>query len=692
MISGRLKIQTAGASLFLFGVVVAGSAQAPVQNGAANPATPTQKTTQTATTPDHAAAYYHYMLAQRYKELAGMYNRGDYVDRAVSEYQQAIEADPDSLFLRVELAELYWRISRVQDAIDEVQQVLKVNPNDAEAHKLLAEIYLRSLGGNQSSASTHELIQKTITEFEAVMRLDPNDLDSKLMLGRLYKINNQPDKAEAIFKEVLESNPDSKSVLANLSQLYYDQGEYTKIIELLKSVPDSKMDPSILYLLGSAYAQIRDFAKADAAFEEALAREPDSEDIRRAYAETLVTQGELQKARDQLNEILKADPEDAPTYLRLSQLDRQMGRFDDARQDLTHAAAFAPDNLEVPYQEALLEDTLGNEDKAISILEDLLKKTEKPDGKYSSAEANNRSVFLQRIGLIYRSEEKYPEAIGYFRQIVALGGDQGARGESLIVETLQLSHQPQQAMDEANAAVEKYPHDRQLSMERASLMGQQGHHDEAVKQLQAMLKGTSEDRDIYLAIAQVYSQAKAYPKAEAAVQKALSLSNNSEDREYALFMLGSVYEREKKFDLAEQQFKQVLAQDPLNDAAANYLGYMLADRGVRLDESIKYIKEALQLEPNNGAYLDSLGWAYYKMNQFDQAQAPLEKAARLIVDDPTIREHLGYVYLRLGKKAQAQQEWEHALQVWHKSDSSDFGPEQANKLRKELNHLKHEAN
>src|SRR5579872_2988680 len=189
MISGRLKVQTAGASLFLFGVIAAGASQAPAQNSAANPATQTNKTARAATSPDHASAYYHYMLAQRYKELAGMYNRGDYVDRAVSEYQQAIEADPDSLFLRVELAELYWRISRVQDAVDEVQQVLKVNPNDVEAHKLLAEIYLRSLGGNQSSAATHELIQKTITEFEAVMRLDPNDLDSKLMLGRLYKVN-----------------------------------------------------------------------------------------------------------------------------------------------------------------------------------------------------------------------------------------------------------------------------------------------------------------------------------------------------------------------------------------------------------------------------------------------------------------------------------------------------------------------
>jgi len=77
---------------------------------------------------------------------------------------------------------------------------------------------------------------------------------------------------------------------------------------------------------------------------------------------------------------------------------------------------------------------------------------------------------------------------------------------------------------------------------------------------------------------------------------------------------------------------------------------MLADQGVRLDESVKYIKDALKIEPNNGAYLDSLGWAYHKMNRNDMAQAPLEKAVKLIPDDPTIREHLGYVYLALGER------------------------------------------
>ena len=678
-----MRFGAAGIAFFLCAAVAASGAQTPAQSKAESAATQ-------AAEPDHASAYYHYMLAQRYKDLAGIYNRSDYVDRAITEYQKAIAADPGSLFLRTQLAELYWRVSRIEDAVNEVQTVLKSNPNDVQAHRLLAHIYLSSLGGTNSGSPTPDMLHKTIAEFETVYRLDPSDTESALMLGRLYKADNQTQKAEAIFEKVLAENPDSRNVLVNLTQLYFDQGEYQKIISLLENIPESKMDPALLYLLGSSYAQNRDFSKAEDAFQKALAREPDSEDIRRAYAEVLMSQGKMQEAREQLEEIVKSDPQSPMSYVRLAQLDRQMGNFDDARKELEQARALAPDNLEIPYQEAVLEDTLGNEDKAITLLQEVLKKTEQPNGKYNPAEANNRAVYLQRLGTIYRGQEKYDQAITTFGQIVALGGDQAPRGKSLIVETLQMNNQNRKALETANAALKEHPKNRELLMQRASLMGVEGHRDEAVGQLEKMLTGSPDDRDIYLAIAQIYSQARLYPKAEEVIQKALALSNDPDDQEYARFMLGSVYEREKKYDLAEEQFRKVLAVDPLNDAASNYLGYMLADRGVRLDESVKYIKDALKIEPNNGAYLDSLGWAYHKMNRNDLAKAPLEKAVELIPNDPTIREHLGYVYLGLGEKAKALEEWEHALKFQHKGVSTDFGPQQAAKLRKQVNNLKHQ--
>jgi tetratricopeptide (TPR) repeat protein len=673
----------AGISLFSFGAASLLFAQTP-------PAVPAPESSPQApaATPDHSRAYYHFMLARRYKELAGVYNRSDYIDRAISEYKQAMEADPESLFLRVELAELYWRVSRLGDAVREAEAVLKTDPDYPDAHRLLARIYWQMLGENAPAKGSKESLRKAIDHLEALTRLNPSDTDSWMVLGRLYKMNNQGAKAEEAFKKILNADPNSKSGLANLAELYFEQGDYDQAIDLLKKLPESDLDGSLLGLLAYAYSQTHDFDNAVSMYEKALAQDPENQELRRAYAEALMGGGKTSEARAELQRILKADPENGATYLRLAQLDRQEGRFDQARQELERAKTLLPDNPEVAYQQALLEDMVGNQDKAIQLLQGLVKQAERPEDQYTAAEANNRAVFLERLGMIYRSQEKFDQAIEAFRQVAGLGKGQAARGEQLIVDTLRQNRQLPKALEEAEAAVQKFPDERPLRILRAYLLGEIGRVEEATQQLQAFLNHTPADREIYLSIAQVYSQAKRYADAEAAIRQALALTPKPGDQEYALFMLGTIFERQKKYDLAEEQFEKVLAVNPLNASAANYLGYMLADRGIRLEESLKYIQKALQLEPNNGAYLDSLGWAYFKMSRYDLAEPPLAKAARLITNDPTIHEHLGHLYLQMGKRTLAQEEWERALKEWPHAVSSDFDADQAAKLQKQLDELK----
>ena len=637
---------------------------------------------------DHAQAYYHFMLARRYQELAGVYNRSDYVDRAISEYKEAIAADPQSLFLRVELAELYWRVARVGDAVHEAEAVLKSNPDYPDAHRLLGRIYWHMLGENQSDQANKESLSKAIEHIEALTRLEPSDTDSWLILGRLYKMNNENQKAEETLKKLLALAPDSKGALSSLAQLYFEQGDYAGAVELLKKVPEADRDPSLLGMLGYAYSQTHDFASAVDCYKKALEADADNQELHRAYADALMSMGDTSAARAEYDKVLKADPDDAQTYLRLAQLDQQEGRFDQARKELDRAKALQPDNVEIPYHQALLEEAVGNQDKAVELLQGLVKSSERPGDQYTVAEANNRAIFLERLGLVYRSQRKYEPAVQTFKQIVALGKTQAPRGEQLIVDTMRQTHQLPQALEEVNSAVQKFPEERSLSILRAYVEGEMGRVDEAVKQLQSLMKNTPADRELYLSLAQVYSQAKQFTEAEQAVDKALGYSSNPEEQEYSRFLLGSIYERQKKYDLAEEQFKKVLAADPLNASAANYLGYMLADRGVRLEESLKYIQKAVELEPNNGAYLDSLGWAYYKMSRYELAAPHLEKAARLMSNDPTVHEHLGHLYLQMGKEGLAEQEWERALKEWPEAESSDFDADQAAKLQKELEELK----
>ena len=116
----------------------------------------------------------------------------------------------------------------------------------------------------------------------------------------------------------------------------------------------------------------------------------------------------------------------------------------------------------------------------------------------------------------------------------------------------------------------------------------------------------------------------------------------------------------------------MLAANPQSAATLNYLGYMNADRDVRLEESLSYIKTAVSLEPTNGAYLDSLGWAYFKLGKYDLAEENLTKASLRMGSDPTVQDHLGDLYQKTGRLKLAAAHWERAVEEWNKTIGSEL--------------------
>lgn len=630
------------------------------------------------------------MLARRLEELGFAYNRPDDVKRAISEFKQAIADNPTSLYLHTQLGQLEWQAGQTPEAVAEAQYALKRDPDNLDAHRLLGDIYLHDLGQSQGQAQQSKALKDAIAQYEAVTRLAPDDTRSAVLLGRLYWLNNEPGKAEDAFKKVLGSHPNSASALSYLGKLLMDQGEYRQALTTLQKIPDNERSPSALEMLGTAYSQTGDLDRAIATYKEALSADPENSDVRRKYADALMQDGKLDAARQQFEKVLKANSQDGLSYLRLAQLNQAEGHFNKAKTLLAQARALLPDDPGVDFQDALLLHATGNDAKAIALLQGLLKNSTRADGHYSPGEASNRAAFLERLGIIYRSSQNYPKALAAFREIAAMGGAQGPQGEALVIETLQTEGKRSQALEEATKAVAKYPKSRSLAIAEATLLGLSGHAPDAVAHLKAIERANG-DPQIELAIAQVYLNAKKYHKAQEVTERVLDLpSLKSDQRENAQFMLGAVYDRQKKYDRAEEQFKTIVASDPLNADAFNYLGYMLANRGVELPQSVAYIKKALQIEPQNAAFLDSLGWAYFKMARYDMALPPLEKAAQKLSTDPTVLDHLGNVYLKLGKTKQAAETWRLALKQFPSATDSDFTAAQAAKLQKQLSRVERE--
>jgi tetratricopeptide (TPR) repeat protein len=661
-----------------------------VQGGqSSGAATGPQAPPSSAKTTDRSQAYYHYTLAHMYEELVSIYQSTEFANKAVEEYKLAIQNDPDSEYLNSGLAELYAKTGRIRDAVEEAQDLIKRDPDNLEARKLLGRIYLRGLGDLQSGAQSEEVLKRAIEQYEQIARLEPKNPDNHILLGRLYRVANNMPKAEAEFKTAvaLQPGPDGKyseEAVTLLAYLYNDEGDPAKAVEVLNAVPEADRTSKLYSALGFTYEQEHKYKEAVTAYRAAVDQDKDNLEATRGLAQNLLNDNQPEAALDQYKAIVDADPHDAQSYLHMAEIYRKTGAFDKAIDALKKADSEVQDSLEVPYNMAVIYEAQGKYEEAAKALEDLIKKTDKADGKYSASEKNNRSVFFERLGSVYRDENKTQFAVDTFRRMLDLGDDSAQRGYQQIIETYQNARDWKDATAAAQEAVNRLPKDRNLKLVLAAQLADSGEPDAALAQAKSLLKGNAEDRDIYIALAQMNARLKRWPEAEESIKKAQDLSTKPDDRAYVDFILASMYERQKKYDEAEDTFKHVIAVDPNNAVALNYLGYMLADRGVRLDEAMGYIKRAVQLDPQNGAYLDSLGWAYLKMGNYDMAEENLRKALERVNNDPTVLDHMGDLFQKTDRLKLAAGYWERALQEWNKTVSAEVDQTDVAKVQKKL--------
>ncbi len=636
---------------------------------------------------DRGAAYYHYMLAHMYEEMVTAYGRSDLANKSIEEYRQAIDADPSSEFLNAGLAELYVKTGRIRDAVLECQDIIKRDPKNLEAHKLLGRIYLRSLGDMPGGSGSDNVLKLAIEQYEEIVKLEPSNVDDHLLLGRLYRLNTDLQKAETEFKTAIKLDPSSEEAVTTLAMLYTDEGDSAHALQVLASVPDTARSAKLYSALGAAYEQRKEYKNAIDAYKHAVVLDRDNLDAIRGLAENLMNDGQLDAALEQYKVIVDSNPEDAQSYVRISEIYRRQAKYDQALEALKKADTLVPDSAEVAYNMAAVYQAQGRYDDATKLLQDLLKKSDT-----SQADRTNRAIFLERLGMIYREQENYTAAVDTFRKMITLGDDNARSGYQEIIDTYREAKQWPQATAVAKEAVQKMPDDRDLRMVLDAQLADTGEVDQSVSDIKKMLKGGPEDRDVYIRLGIVYTRAKRWKDAEDALAKAEQFSPKPEDKAYTWFLLGDTLQRQKKFDEAETEFKKALAATPPTDpqaaATLNYLGYMNADRGVRLEESLNYIKQALSLEPNNGSYLDSLGWAYFKLGKYDLAEESLNKAALHMGSDPTVQEHLGDLYQKTGRLKMAAAHWERSVQEWNKTVPAEVDTEAFAKVQQKLDAAK----
>jgi len=382
--------------------------------------------------------------------------------------------------------------------------------------------------------------------------------------------------------------------------------------------------------------------------------------------------------------LAETDPEDIGALIHIGEIQRRQGKYEDALTTIRKARKKDPSSLEAGYNEGLLLDVLGRYDEAAQTYEKMVDLTSHANGAYTAEEKNNRGIFLERLGAVYHEENKTAEAIAAYQKMIDLGGDMALRGFQGQVDTYRDAKQFDKAVEVSHKAVEANPKDRELKLMLAGELTDLGKGEEGLAMAKGLIANTGEDRTVWLALGQMYVRMRRWKDAEDAFGKASPLTTKQEDRIYLLFLKGELAERQKHFEPAEQFFRQALDLDPANAMTLNYLGYMLADKGLRLPEALKLIRKAVELEPMNGAYLDSLGWVYFKMGQYELAEENLRQAVARDQTDPTVHDHLGDLYEKTGRIRLAAAQWELSLAEYAKSATADVEPGDLAKVQKKL--------
>jgi tetratricopeptide (TPR) repeat protein len=306
-------------------------------------------------------------------------------------------------------------------------------------------------------------------------------------------------------------------------------------------------------------------------------------------------------------------------------------------------------------------DDFANNYAPLKALRESIEKGEKPEQQVTTATEGASAVLFSIAGALNR--EGAEEIVTLYLQIAHELDSKSADTLILLGGLAENLKQPERAIEFYSKVPATLPMHRISELQLGLTLAQTGKVDEAREHLKSLLASDPKDIRSYLAYGSVLSDAKDYKAMAENYDKAVEILGPVAKRgDWAVyFQRGIAYERLKEWDQAEPNFKKALELNPEQPQVLNYLGYSWVDKNLNLDDAMDMIRRAVELRPNDGYIVDSLGWAHYRLGQFDEAVVELERAIELRAGDPTINDHLGDVYWRVGRKVEAVYQWNRAL-------------------------------
>ena len=581
-------------------------------------------------------------------------------DGAIDALRGAAALDPDAGEPLAALAELYSRTGRIDEATAAARAAIERETGNLTARRILGLIFASAAFARDGTA---EDAAEAIAHLQQARGTILPDLRVELNLARLYLRTDQAAEAVELLEELRRRDLGTGQAALLLSRAYESLGRPGDALETLETAAAAGR-PSfrVLDRLGQLYERQRRWDDAVGAYRAAVARNVRSANVRRRLANALVAAGDAAGARDVLRELTRMRPRDVEGLYLLSDVELELNNFDEAESVARRLVEIDPDSLSGPAALSHVFERRREFHRVIDTLEPAI-----AAGRQRGDAARQLAALFGRLGYAHEQLGAFGRAAAVYEAAMEMMPSSLAFGTRLA-QAYAGAGRPADAMRIVERAKADYPDSLTLARLEAMVLGIEGAVREASSVLERALEANADEPIAHIYLADFYSR---HDRADEAVALLEAAVEQFPADTSVLFQLGAVLEQQDRFAAAERAFRSLLDRDPDHAPALNYLGYMLADRGVRLEESVALLRRAIAMDPHNGSYLDSLGWAYFKLDRLDLAEAPLQAAADQLPDNSVVQDHLGDLLHRLGQPAEAIRAWERALA----GDGDEIDPE-----------------
>lgn len=604
--------------------------------------------------------------------------------QAVEAFERAAELAPDEPYVHLELADVLAELAqsqrdpaarqlRLREAIEQIDRARELAPDNLDVLRSVSRLYLGLSDQDPQALTT------AVEALESIRRREPWDLQTMVTLGQIYMARGKAAEGAEVFAEAVRHTPDNRILYGFLADASERAGNDLQAEEALEKILE--LDP----LDVETRIRVAELKSRRQAHDEALAvltAAPegvgDEERLRFLEARELLLTGEPEKALEILDALRG---EDLSSRLRFFLADlrgralARLDRNDEAAEEIRSLLELDPASSDTVRNVASQLVQLGREDEAVTALADFIERhgatpDEAPGGgpRAPAPEANEdqrQAVETARLALaaLYVEREQWDEAVGVLAPLLSSeSSDSRLTGAINSAEVLYQAGR----LDDALELLRKRQATEPLAAgKRTELLLRAGEEGRARRLLRS-LEHSGEPEETLAAVRAFHSQQR-YEET-VPVLGALAAAHPSVE---TYFLLGAAEERTGDAPGAAATFLRLLEMQPDHAPALNYLGYMWADRGENLDRALEMVEKAVEIDPHNGAYIDSLGWVQYRLGKYAEAREHLEEAARLVPGDPVVYEHLGDVYTALGERGKAAEFYRRALQVAAEAGDQD---------------------